>query len=760
MHRAQIGVLALLISAILLGIWLGNLLQPGNFQINGSLEVLETGAPDGFSRIGEDFEIEWNNDTGGQLIVRNLEGNVLWQTLAGEPFVSAVRGNETVTESRGMFTFEDSWEVICSQQTVDMITDIEPAQAMTLSGYLYCSDGSTVLYHIDFHAPDQEHRALPFSVWLQDPESMEQSERFNRLFLTYAAGEEEHFFGFGEQFTYFDVKGKRVPVWVSEQGVGRGEQPITFGANLTNGGAGGNALTTYAPMPFYITSQMHSLFLTNSSYSVFDLRRADRVQVEVWSPTLYASIANGSSPQEIINQFVAGYSRDLPALPDWIHAGAIVGMQGGTEKVRSVYRQLQERNTPISAFWLQDWVGQRETSFGKQLWWNWEVDNDRYPGWEELVSRFKEEDIRVMVYVSPYLADIDDLKPNMRRNLFQEAKDNGYLVQDQNGDPYLILNTDFYFGMVDLTNPDAVNWYKNVIRDQVLGAGASGWMADFGEGLPYDAELASDHTAPVIHNLYPVLWADLNRQVVDEAGNELVFFNRAAYSPSSRIATLFWEGDQLVSWSEYDGIKSAVTGLNTSGLSGMAFNHSDIGGYTTITSPIKDYHRSRELLYRWMEMNAFTLVFRTHEGNRPDDNIQFYTDDETLDTFAYWAKVYAALFDYRKELVEEAVETGLPVVRHPFIHYPDDSETWKITYQEFMLGSDFLIAPVTDEGSTEATAYLPQGEWVHLWSGKAYPGGQYVTVPAPVGQPGVFYLKGSSWGEDLPKRLSTEGLMP
>jgi alpha-glucosidase len=441
-----------------------------------------------------------------------------------------------------------------------------------------------------------------------------------------------------------------------------------------------------------------------------------------------------------------------------VYAGAIVGMQGGTQKVRDVYSKLKERQTPMTAFWLQDWVGQRKTSFGKQLWWNWEVDYERYPGWEDLVSDLNKDNVQVMVYVSPYLADLSGLKPNMRRNLFQEAKEKGYLVKNASGEPYLILNTDFYFGMLDLTNPEAERWYMDVIKTQVIGAGAKGWMADFGEGLPYDAVL-NQTQAPIAHNGYPESWAWLNRQVVNSANADLVFFNRAAYTGSSQVGSMFWEGDQLVDWSAEDGIKSAVTGLNTGGLSGMAFNHSDIGGYTTISNPVLNIHRSRELLYRWMEMNAFTLIFRTHEGNQPEKNIQFYTDDETLDTFAYWAKIYAALLDYRKTLVSEAIQTGLPVARHPFIQYPDDPEIWKITYQEFMLGADFLIAPVTDSGATEVTAYLPKGEWVHLWSGKTYPGGQYVTVPAPIGQPGVFYIKGSAWGDGFAQKLKKEGLL-
>ena len=760
MNRRTFGIILLLIAAVALGFWLGRTARPENFQVKGSLNIVETGAPTGVSQVGE-YEIEWNNEAGGQLTVRNRDGKVLWQTIAGEPFITAAIGEETVTENRGMFKFKESIRTLCSTQRVELILDTPAGSdgfggATTLSGHLFCNDGQSVLYNLYFEQGKSEEQ-LNVRVWLQDPETFEEAQHFNRVYLTYAADPDEHFFGFGEQFTNFDMKGRQVPIWVSEQGVGRGEQPITLGADITNGGAGGNEFTSYAPIPFYITSQMRSLGLENNAYTLFDFRKRDRVQVTVHSPTVYLTLYDGDSPGEIIQSYTT--DKRMKGLPEWIHAGAIVGMQGGSGQVEQVYGQLEKRDVPISAFWLQDWVGQRTTSFGKQLWWNWEVDYDRYPEWEEMVAGFESRDIKTMVYASPYLANIGDLKPNMRRNLFKEAEEQGFLIKDPGGEPYLILNTDFHFGMIDLTNPNAWAWYKQVLKEQVAGSGANGWMADFGEGLPYDAVLYEGDPR-ILHNEYPALWAKLNREVVDELGGDHVFFNRAAFTNSPAFSTLFWEGDQLVSWSEYDGIKSAVTGLNTAGLSGLALNHSDIGGYTTATNPLMKYHRSRELLYRWMEMNAFTLIFRTHEGNQPDNNVQFYTDNETLDTFAYWAKVYAALFEYRKELVQAATETGLPVVRHPFIHYPDDPETWKITHQEFMLGADFLIAPVTDEGAAEVTAYLPQGEWTHLWNGQTYQGGQYVTVPAPLGQPGVFYLKGSKWGEEFAARLSAEGLMP
>ena len=733
----------------------GPRLRPENFQLNGTLTVLESGAPAGISQVGE-FNVEWTNEEGGQLIIHNEAGKVLWQTLPGEAFITAASAKETVTENRGMFQFKDAWRTVCGRQTVDLIQDTIPGESTSLSGYLHCNDGTSVLYVMYIEPSPTNTDALQVSMWLLDEKTYEATDQANRVFITYQSEADEHFFGFGEQFTYFDMKGKEVPIWVSEQGVGRGEEPITTGANLTNGGAGGNAFTSYAPMPFYITSQMRALSLNNAARSVFDLRQADRVQIEVWSPTVIMQIYDGNTPTELIAAFTSD-KRMMP-LPDWVHRGAIVGMQGGSEKVETVSAELEARSVPISAYWLQDWVGQRTTSFGKQLWWNWEVDYDRYPRWDAMVAEFNANDVQVMVYASPYIADIADLKPNLRRNLFQEARKSGYLIQDQVGAPYYILNTDFYFSMIDLTNPEAWQWYKQVLKDQVIASGASGWMADFGEGLPYDAMLY-EGDARIVHNQYPVLWAKLNREVAEETGKEVVFFNRAAYTQSPAYSTLFWAGDQLVSWSEYDGIKSAVSGLNSGGISGMAFNHSDIGGYTTITNPIADYHRSRELLYRWMELNAFTLIFRTHEGNQPDNNVQFYTDAETLDTFAYWSKVYAALFEYRQTLVQEAAETGLPVVRHPFIHYPDDPETWKITHEEFMLGTDFLIAPVTDEGATEVSAYLPAGSWVHLWSGETYPGGAYVTVPAPLGQPGVFYLSDSTWAPGFVETLKSDGLL-
>src|SRR5690606_16389679 len=110
---------------------------------------------------------------------------------------------------------------------------------------------------------------------------------------------------------------------------------------------------------------------------------------------------------------------------------------------------------------------------------------------------------------------------------------------------------------------------------------------DFGEGLPADAVL-QNADARTFHNLYPVEWAKVNRETIDELedAGEHVFFNRSGFTESPSQATLFWTGDQSVTWDQYDGIKTALTSLLSSGLSGAVFNHSDIGGYTAFKFPL------------------------------------------------------------------------------------------------------------------------------------------------------------------------------
>jgi alpha-glucosidase (family GH31 glycosyl hydrolase) len=82
---------------------------------------------------------------------------------------------------------------------------------------------------------------------------------------------------------------------------------------------------------------------------------------------------------------------------------------------------------------------------------------DHYPYWGSLRESLKEKNIRLMTYISPFLCDDAAQKKNHRRNLFEEAARNGYLVKNQDGEPYRITISSFFAALVDLTNPGAWN---------------------------------------------------------------------------------------------------------------------------------------------------------------------------------------------------------------------------------------------------------------------------------------------------------------
>ncbi len=678
---------------------------------------------------------------------RDNPAQVVWENVPGVPFVAAGVGQAAFSDSRAHFHITDNRRILCTRQQVTAVTAQDGA--VLVAGTLDCDDGQPAGYTLLF-APDADNM-LRFDLRTDRTD-------INRLYLTGASPADEHIMGFGVQFSFVDMKGRYLPVFVQEQGIGRGAQPVTLGANL-QAGAGGDWHDSYAPVPYYLTSQRRAFFLWNNEYSAFDMRQSDRVQVTVFSGQMSGGLLYGDSPAALVETYTGIIGR-MPPLPEWITRGAVVGMQGGTARVREVYALLRDAGVPVAGFWLQDWVGRRETSFGSQLWWNWELDDARYPDWERLQSDLAVDGVRLMIYVSPYLVDAAD-KPGVQRNLYAEAVEQGYVVRHADGSPFLLRITDFSAALVDLTNPQAAAWYSDVLAEQVRLTGAAGWMADFGEGLPVDAVLFDGSSGDAAHNRYPEQWAQFNAELVERlnGAGDYVYFLRSGYRGSPAYSTLFWLGDQMVTWDDQDGIKTAVMGLLTGGISGFTFSHSDIGGYTTITNPLGNYHRSRELLFRWMELNAFSVVFRTHEGNQPQNNAQFYDDAGTLAHFARTAQMYAAWDFYRRDLITAAAERGLPVVRPMFLVFPDDPLLYSIRYEQFMIGEELLVAPVLDPGMTQVTVYLPAGEWVHLWSGQVYSGGQRVSVPAPLGEPGVFYPQGSAVGAQFAANLRAAGVL-
>jgi alpha-glucosidase (family GH31 glycosyl hydrolase) len=705
--------------------------------------------------ILQNFTIHWNSSTGNLFIThQNNPSKILWQNIAGKGFCGAAQGNETITESRGSFTIVDAKSNITQTQTIESITLVN--NQLTIKGQFLAAQNTNYTLSIYEESSNQLHFDL-----------QTENINFNRLYLSYACETGEQFFGFGEQPSHLNHKGNRVPVLVQEQGIGRGDN-ITDNAfvngivNLTLGASVGDDYTSYKVVPQYISSKSNAFFLKNYEYSEFDFTKNNQIQIELYAGKLEGNLIYAENPYQAIEEYTSYCGRMQP-LPAWIVSGAIIGMQGGTAKLYDIWQKMKNADVPVIAFWTQDWIGQRTTLAGKQLWWNWELDNDRYPNWNLLHDSLSSNSISLMGYINPFLVDVTAEKSNYRRDMYKEATQNNYLVLNDAGQPYQVQNTSFTSGVLDLSDTGCVHWIKDIIKDEMLARGLKGWMADFAEALPFDVELHSGESTATFHNKYPEVWVKINKEAINESNlkDTVVFFSRAGYTKSPKYATLFWQGDQLVGWGKNDGLKSAVTGLLSGGLSGFTLNHSDIGGYTSITVPFINYlvlGRSKELLRRWMEMAAFTPVYRTHEGLGPDKNYQVYQDTATAKHFARNAKIYRAWLFYRKQLMEEAAQKGYPICRPLFLDYPNDVNTYSLSTQ-FMVGSELLVAPVLDQNKTTVNVYLPNGNWVNIWTNQVVNStGQNYTVTGLPDRAAVFYKQGSAVGLQFKQNLMNEGI--
>lgn len=563
----------------------------------------------------------------------------------------------------------------------------------------------------------------------------------NRFWFRFAAESSEHVYGCGEQFSHFDLRGRRFPLWTSEQGVGRNKSTyITFQADVADR-AGGDYWWTFYPEPTYVSSRRYLLHAQTSAYAAFDFRDGSFHELEFWALPEKLFVVAADTMCDVVCAASALLGRQ-PEPPDWVHDGILLGVQGGPAVCLEKMERALARGVKAAGLWAQDWEGIRMTSFGKRLMWNWVWDRELYPGLDSMIASLRERGLRFLGYANPYVAE--------GKSLFLEAQGLGYLALDSSRSAYLVDFGEFYAGIVDFTNPAAFEWYKSKTRENLIGLGLSGWMADFGEYLPIDVVLHDGSDPMMAHNAWPALWARNCREAIEESGaaggpglEEVTFFMRAGYTGSQRYSPMMWAGDQNVDWSEDDGLPSVIPAALSLAVCGHGVHHSDIGGYTTLFGMKRD----RELFMRWAELAAFSSMMRSHEGNRPGDNWQFDSDDATLDHLARMTSLFVALKPYRKDMLALNARVGLPLQRPLFMAFEEDERAWTIK-DEFLLGDDILVAPVVERGTLSRLVHLPPGRWIHAWSRRELCGGDH-DVPSPLGEPPAFVRAASPRAREL-----------
>lgn len=657
-------------------------------------------------------------ETGTGGFTLKLGGHTLIRHTPDTPFLFVGRGEPRVKMHQGFFDIED----YIAERVALRHVRVAAAGAVWR---LECGvDGSAPPVISIVVAGDANRATLAFTAL--DP-------RINRVWIRLLAEPGEHAWGGGEQFSYFDLRGRRFPLWVSEPGVGRDRTSFVTWQADRDGGRGGDWWMSYCPQPSFISSRRYAVHLDTIAYTALDFRHAEFHELEAWTVPAALELYAAADFAGLVTALSDRLGR-LAALPAWTDTGAIIGLKEGARSFERLERII-EAGVPVAGLWCEDWAGVRQTTFGRRLFWNWEWDAARYPELPARISELAARDIRFLAYANPYL--------DTEGRLFAEAEAGGFFIRNHASRAYRVEFGGFSGGMVDFTNPDAARWFiERILKQNMLDLGIAGWMADFGEFVPADAVLHAGDPM-LLHNAWPVLWAEVNARAVAEAGRtgDAVFFMRSGFSGAQRYCPLLWGGDQSVDFSRHDGLPSAICAALSSGLVGQPYHHTDIGGYMSLYGN----RRTPEVLMRWAEMAAFTAMMRTHEGNRPEENLQIDSSPALLSHFARMTRLFRAMAPYRRAVVAEASARGVPLQRALFLKFPDDEAGYGVQ-DEFLLGPDLLVAPVAAEGACSWPAYLPGGaDWTHLWSGTTHPGGQQVTIPAPLGEPPVFFREGSAF---------------
>lgn len=559
------------------------------------------------------------------------------------------------------------------------------------------------------------------------------AKEYNRLWVRTPAEQSAPVWGCGEQMSYFNLRGRNFPLWTSEPGVGRDKSTyITWRSDVENK-AGGDYYHTNYPQPTFVSltpsnQQVYAIHANTTAYAEFDFSHDTFHELQFWAIPNSLVWFTHTNLTDLISALSLFFGRQ-PKLPEWIIRGAILGLKRGEDHAKTRLADALKHGVNVAGVWCEDWSGIRETSFGVRLFWDWQWNKSRYPDLKNWIKELNQQDIQFLAYTNPYLC-VDG-------PLYQEAKSHGYLATKQDGSDYAVDFGEFDCGVVDFTIQAAQDWFsERIIQKEMLDLGIKGWMADFGEYLPIDLKLSDNSDPKHRHNEWPVLWSKVNADAIEakQQTGEAVFFMRAGYSGVQRYCPLLWGGDQSVDFTRHDGLVTVMPAALSSGLLGNAYHHSDIGGYTSLFGNV----RTGELFMRWAEMNVFTPVMRTHEGNRPTENFQFWQDETVYAHFAKMTQWHVALVPYVKLLIDEAAATGLPLQRALVINYQHDENCFDL-FNQYLYGRDLLVAPIHEAGADARSVYLPKGDdWRHIWQDKVYQGGQTVEISAPIGKPAVF----------------------
>ena len=541
----------------------------------------------------------------------------------------------------------------------------------------------------------------------------------------FVAAPDERYLGFGERSNAVDQTGNLVFSWAEEGPFSSGDYEDFLRPRAPQFTFPTGPTTTNFPIPWLVSTRGLGVLVDQTERSNFHLldERRDAWRVEAETARLRLALFAGPKPADVVRRYSDHAGGRQPDPAPWLFGPWVQFAEDWPERFRA-------RDVPTT-------VGQTYTHY---LPCGAHVGQDRRE--RDTVARYHRLGYKVTTYFNPHVC----LEYS---RVYDDAARRGLFVRNRAGQPYVLSNpftADEQVSEIDFTHPEGVALFQRLL-DEALDHGYDGWMEDFGEYTPTDSVFSDGRGGLEMHNLYPVLYHRASTEHTRRRrGRDLAVFVRSGYHGSQPYARVVWGGDPTEDWSCADGLCAAVHQALSTGLSGIAYQGSDIGGFHAIANG----RTGDELNIRWLEVGAVSGVMRTQANGfsfRSDraSRSQVWSP-AVLPTWRRYAKLRTQLLPYLEAASEEYQRTAMPIARHLSLVFPDDPRAVR-RQTEFMFGPDLLAAPVVEEGARSRSLYLPEGEWVDLWRSARFDeesgdlrlrparvltGGRDVTLPAPL----------------------------
>jgi alpha-glucosidase len=528
----------------------------------------------------------------------------------------------------------------------------------------------------------------------------------------------ESYYGLGDKATHFNLKGKRLENWATDQyAFSKDQEPL------------------YKVVPFYIglhSDKAYGVFFDNTFRSYFDFSSERKNVASFWADggEMNYYFIYGPKMSEVVTTYT--HLTGKPELPPLWTLGyhQCKWSYYPESKVKEVTNKFRELQIPCDAIYLDiDYMdGFRCFTWNKEY----------FPDPKKMVAELAKDGFKTVVIIDP------GIKIDKDYWVYKEALAKDYFCKRTDG-PYMkgkVWPGECNFP--DYTHPEVREWWAGLFKELVSEVGVKGVWNDMNEPavmeVPtktfpldvrhnFDGNNCSHRKA---HNIYGTQMARATYEGVKRFAypKRPFIITRSAYSGAQRY-TSSWTGDNVASW---EHLWIANIQMQRMSISGMGFTGSDIGGFAE--------QPSAELYARWIQLGVFHPFCRTHSSGHHGEQEPWSFGDEVVDITRKFVELRYQLLPYLYTMFWHYVNDGVPMLK-PLVYFDQLDKQTHYRTDEFIFGNQILVCPILEPNAQGRRMYLPQGNWYNYWTNEIVKGKKELWVATDFDQIPIFIKEGA-----------------